>query len=154
MPEYILVKTDEEYGAAVILFKEYASWLGIDLAFQHFDDELQHLKEMYNNDEGGIILCKQGPAFIGCVAVRKKEAGIAELKRMYVRPAHQQKGVGKNLLEQALELAQKNNYSCIRLDTLNHMKPAINLYKKYGFYEIGAYYHNPEPTALYFEKKL
>jgi ribosomal protein S18 acetylase RimI-like enzyme len=154
MPEYILISTDEQYAAAASLFKEYAGWLGIDLGFQHFDEELRELKEMYNNADGGIILCKEGQFFVGCVAVRKKEAHIAELKRMYVQPQQQQKGIGKNLLEQALILAKDRNYHFIRLDTLNHMTPAINLYKKYGFYEIGAYYYNPQPTALFFEKKL
>jgi putative acetyltransferase len=154
MPDYILVQTDEEYKAAAGLFKEYAAWLNIDLGFQHFNEELRHLKEMYNNHDGGIILCKEEQAFIGCVAVRKKEQHIAELKRMYVQPAHQQKGIGKNLLQQAILLAKNCNYNYIRLDTLDHMIPAITLYKKYGFYQIEAYYHNPEPAAVYFEKKL
>jgi putative acetyltransferase len=109
---------------------------------------------MYNAADGGIILCKENDDFIGCVAIRRSAAHIAELKRMYVQPAHQHKGIGKHLLEQSLELAKTLNYECIRLDTLNHMTPAINLYKKYGFYEIPAYYHNPVSTAVYFEKKL
>jgi putative acetyltransferase len=154
MPEYLLVKTDEEYNAAIRLFKEYAAWLDIDLGFQHFDEELQDLKQMYNAIEGGIILCKEEGSFIGCVAIRKKEEKIAELKRMYVQPAHQHEGIGKKLLEQAIELACHCQYDYIRLDTLNHMLPAINLYKKYGFYLIEAYYHNPIATAVYFEKKL
>ena len=154
MLEYLLVKTNEEYNAAVFLFKEYAQWLDIDLGFQHFEEELQNLKTMYNLTDGGIILCKEDNNFIGCVAIRKIEANIAELKRMYVQTALQHKGVGKILLEKAIALAEKCNYKYIRLDTLNHMLPAINLYKKYGFYEIAPYYHNPVSTAVYFEKKL
>ena len=73
---------------------------------------------------------------------------------MYVQPACQQQGVGKKLLEHALTLAQNCNYSFVNLDTLNHMLPAIKLYKKYGFYEIAAYYHNPVASAVYFQKKL
>jgi hypothetical protein len=34
------------------------------------------------------------------------------------------------------------------------MLPAMNLYIKNGFKEIPAYYYNPEPTAVYFEKTL
>jgi putative acetyltransferase len=154
MLEYIVVQMDEEYKAAVQLFKAYAAWLNIDLGFQHFDEELNNLKNMYNATDGGIILCKDGDIFIGCVAVRKNTANIAELKRMYVLPEHQHKGIGKILLEEAITLAKECGYEYIRLDTLNHMIPAINLYKKYGFYEILAYYHNPIVTAVYFEKKL
>ena len=79
---------------------------------------------------------------------------IAELKRMFIKPAYQKRGIGKTLLEKALELAKKLNYKFIRLDTLNYMTPAIYLYKQYGFYQIAAYYYNPNKTALYFEKLL
>ena len=154
MPEYLIVQNDTAYQAAAALFKEYAAWLNIDLGFQHFEEELENLKAMYNAADGGIILCKEQNDFIGCVAIRRREANIAELKRMYVQPSQQHKGIGKHLLEQSLELAKNLNYEYIRLDTLNHMTPAINLYKKYGFYEIPAYYHNPVSTAVYFEKKL
>lgn len=154
MPEYFLVKTEEEYKQAIVLFEEYATWLAIDLGFQHFDEELQNLKAMYNFADGGIILCKKDNSYIGCVAVRRITANIAELKRMYVQPAQQQKGIGKNLLVQAIALAVNCNYQYIRLDTLSHMVPAINLYKKYGFYEIASYYNNPVSTAVYFEKEL
>ncbi|MGC4101067.1 GNAT family N-acetyltransferase [Ferruginibacter sp.] len=154
MIEYILASKEEEYKAAAQLFKEYAAWLGIDLGFQHFDDELKELPVMYNDKDGGIILCRENNAFIACVALRRNAADIAELKRMFVQTAQQHKGIGKELLEQAIVLARRCNYKFIRLDTLNHMLPAINLYKKYGFYEIPAYYHNPQDTAVYFEKKL
>jgi ribosomal protein S18 acetylase RimI-like enzyme len=154
MIDYILIQTDEEYKAASQLFKEYAAWLNIDLGFQHFDEELENLKTMYNAADGGIILCKENTIFIGCVALRRSTATIAELKRMYVQPEHQHKGIGKMLLEKSIALAKNCNYEYIRLDTLNHMTPAINLYKKYGFYEIAPYYHNPVATAVYFEKKI
>jgi GNAT superfamily N-acetyltransferase len=154
MPEYILVQYDDEYKAAALLFKEYALWLGIDLGFQHFDEELENLKAMYNTTDGGIILCKEADSYIACVALRRNAGNIAELKRMFVQPMHQHKGIGKVLLEKSIALAESCKYKYIRLDTLNHMAPAINLYKKYGFYEIQAYYHNPVATAVYFEKKL
>jgi putative acetyltransferase len=154
MPEYLFVQKDAEYKAAALLFKEYAAWLGIDLGFQHFDEELENLKAMYNAANGGIILCKENNDYIGCVAIRRSAVNIAELKRMYVQPAQQHKGIGKILLEKAIVLAKECGYEFIRLDTLNHMTAAVNLYKKYEFYEIPAYYHNPIDTAVYFEKKL
>jgi putative acetyltransferase len=154
MAEYMLVNSKEEYTAAIVLFKEYAAWLDIDLGFQHFNEELQNLKTMYNAADGGIILCKEGNNFIGCVAIRRIDITTAELKRMFVQPAHQHKGIGKILLQKAIALAKNCNYTYIRLDTLSHMAPAINLYKKYGFYQVGPYYNNPIASAIYFEVKL
>jgi putative acetyltransferase len=149
----LLATTDDEYKQAAFLFKEYAQWLNIDLSFQHFDDELLELKTMYGKPQGGIVLCKMDDEFIGCAGIRKIDNNTAELKRMFIKPAYQKKGTGKILLEKSVQLAKLLNYKIIRLDTLNYMTPAINLYKQYGFYEIPAYYNNPNETAVYFEIK-
>lgn len=154
MPEYIYVNTKDEYNAAASLFRQYAEWLNIDLGFQKFEEELQGLQNMYASPHGGIILSKNENEFTGCIAIRKTDTETAELKRMYVQPAFQHKGIGAGLLHEALLLAKKYGYKKIRLDTLSNMKPAIDLYKRNGFYEIPAYYFNPESTAVYFEKIL
>jgi ribosomal protein S18 acetylase RimI-like enzyme len=154
MVDYILVNTEQHYNVDAALFKEYAYQLNIDLGFQRFEEELQELKEMYNPKNGGIILCKNKGEYIACVAIRKTDTQTAELKRMFVKPAYQRQGIGKILLGKAVEMAKSCGYTCIRLDTLNYMAPAINLYKQNGFYETEAYYFNPNKTAVYFEKKI
>jgi ribosomal protein S18 acetylase RimI-like enzyme len=154
MPEYVNVKTAEEYAASSSLFREYAAWLDIDLSFQKFEEELHVLGSMYAPPVGGIILSKNENDFSGCIAIRKIDKDTAELKRMYVKPAFQHKGIGTGLLNEAIQLAIKYGYKKIRLDTLSNMTPAIELYKENGFYEIPAYYYNPEKTAVYFEKIL
>jgi putative acetyltransferase len=154
MTAYITAHTREEYAAAAELFREYAAAINVNLDFQHFDEELEALQQMYGAPHGGIILCRQDEHFIACVAVRKITEDTAELKRMYVQPAHQGKGIGKLLLQKVLDMARQCGYKKIRLDTLNYMHPAIALYRHNGFYEIPAYYHNPIPTAVYFEKML
>ena len=153
MADYLIADTDEEYCNAAILFKEYAALLNIDLSFQHFDEELMQLETMYGSPDGGIILCKVENEFIGCVGLRRIDRDTAELKRMFIKPAFQKQGTGKKLLEKAVELAGALKYSVIRLDTLNYMEAAIRLYEQYGFYEIPAYYRNPNKTAVYFELK-
>jgi len=154
MFKIITVNTEVEYAEASSLFKEYAEWLNIDLSFQNFEEELLQLKEMYSAPTGDIFLLQQENEFIGCVAIRKKEEGIAELKRMYIKPTTRKSGGGTLLLEKALADATLLGYKLIRLDTLANMTPAINLYKKHGFYEIAPYYFNPEENAVFFERKL
>ena len=154
MGEIIIANTESDYTEASMLFKEYAAWLNIDLGFQNFDEELLQLKEMYFHPNGAIILSKNENIFTGCIAVRKKENDIAELKRMFIKPAYRKKGMGALLLQKALAIAKDLQYKKIRLDTLDTMTPAINLYKRYGFYEIEPYYFNPEKNAIFFEKIL
>ncbi len=152
MHEIILVTSNEEYLLAQSLFREYADWLNIDLGFQQFEEELKNLRGMYAFPHGGIILCRKNAAYAGCIAIRKIDTETAELKRTYVKPSFQQQGIGNKLLQAAIDLAINYEYKKIRLDTLSNMKAAINLYTSNGFYEIPAYYHNPEKTAVYFEK--
>ena len=152
MLEIILVKSNDEYIIAQSLFREYANWLNIDLGFQQFEEELINLSGMYAFPYGGIILCRKDEEYAGCIAIRKIDAEIAELKRTYVKPSFQKQGIGNKLLEAAIDLAVNYKYKKIRLDTLSNMTAAINLYTSNGFYEIPAYYHNPEKTAVYFEK--
>ena len=154
MTEYILAGAEENYNAAAKLFAEYATWLAIDLSFQHFEEELASLKKMYAPPSGGIILCRENDEYIACVAVRSIDSDTAELKRMFVRPAYQQKGIGSVLMKKSIDLARQYGYKKMRLDTLNYMTAAMNLYKNSGFIEIGPYYHNPNPTAVYFELAL
>ena len=154
MISYYLAATDYDYSSARMLFKEYADSIRISLDFQHFGDELNDLKKMYAKPSGGIILVKEQDEIIGCIGIRKISDHAGELKRMYIKPGHQNKGIGKILLEKALQLAKECNYSVVKLDTLKYMQPAIHLYKQAGFYETAAYYHNPITTAVYFEKRL
>lgn len=154
MFEYVFVSKEEEYVEAQRLFNEYALWLNIDLSFQDFEAELASLRTMYAEPTGCIILCKNEKNPVACVAVRSKEKDIAELKRMYVQPAFQRRGIGDILLKRALDFSKKAGYKKIRLDTLETMTPAMGLYEKNGFYNIPAYYYNPEPNAIYFEKEL
>ncbi len=154
MTEFIFVKTDEEYGEAARLFREYSLWLNIDLCFQNFEQELLNLKSMYSLPLGGIILCRLHNKFIGCIAIRKQSDGVAELKRMYVQPALHHQGIGTSLLDEAVRLALQCDYNKIVLDTLPEMTPAINLYRKNGFYTIPPYYYNPREDAVFLEKEL
>jgi ribosomal protein S18 acetylase RimI-like enzyme len=152
--EYLLANSTTDYTAAANLFKEYAAAIGINLGFQHFDNELASIQQMYAPPRGCLILCRANNQYIGCIGLRPISPAIGELKRMYVRPAYTGYGIGQNLLTQAIVQAKILGYAALRLDTLTSMQPAVHLYQKNGFYNIGAYYPNPLPDVLYFEKIL
>lgn len=154
MGEIVIAKTVQEYKAATELFYQYADWLNIDLSFQHFKEEMDQLEVMYGPPLGAILLYRHEKIYKGCVGIRAINNIMAELKRMYVLPSQQQKGIGNILLSKALEIAKGIGYKSIRLDTLRTMTPAMDLYKKYGFKEIPAYYFNPNGNTVYFEKSL
>lgn len=141
----------DEVEVARSLFREYAESLGRDLSFQEFERELIELPDYYRvilfaEDERGTVL--------GCAAVREFEPGVAELKRLYVRPEARGGGLGRALSVEAIERARAEGFTSIRLDTLPEMTAATALYRALGFREIEAYRHNPIAGTRYFELQL
>ncbi|MCC0749776.1 GNAT family N-acetyltransferase [Clostridioides sp. ZZV13-5731] len=137
-----------------ILFTEYSNSLNIDLCFQDFNNELKTLPGKYEKPSGSLILAFVDENLAGCVALKKLEDKVCELKRLYVRDKFRGLKIGKILLEEIVEEAKKIGYTYMRLDTLPSMKSAQGLYEKIGFYDLDPYTYNPIEGARYMELKL
>jgi ribosomal protein S18 acetylase RimI-like enzyme len=136
------------------LFKEYADALDIDLCFQNFNQELADLPGKYAPPEGRLLLALEGAEAAGCVALRKIGKNFCEMKRLYVRPAFRQKGLGRTLAVEIISAARQIGYDCMRLDTLSSMSAAVALYESLGFRRVAPYYHNPSDRAVFMEFRL
>lgn len=143
---------------AAQLFREYADSLGLDLAFQNFDDELAHLPGDYAAPRGALLLAYVDGALAGCCALRPLDnadiPNAAEMKRLYVRRAFRGFGLGRQLAETILDAARQAGYASVLLDTLDDMEAARNLYADLGFQSIDPYYHNPIPGAHYLKADI
>lgn len=154
MHKVVFANTDAHYQQAAALFNEYAQWLGIDLGFQHFEEELVSLRKVYAAPRGSIILLQENDQAFGCIALRPINGKIGEVKRLYIKPAYRKNGAAARLLAILEEYAISVRYQSLKLDTLSSMVPAMTFYKKYGYEETSPYYHNPNENAVYFEKSL
>ncbi|MFZ7311521.1 GNAT family N-acetyltransferase [Comamonas jiangduensis] len=143
---------------AAQLFREYADSLGLDLAFQNFDDELARLPGDYAAPRGALLLAYVDGALAGCCALRPLDnadiPNAAEMKRLYVRRAFRGFGLGRQLAETILDAARQAGYASVLLDTLDDMEAARNLYADLGFQSIEPYYHNPIPGAHYLKADI
>ena len=137
------------------LFREYEAWLGVDLCFQDFENELASLPGPYRRPNGGLALAYLNHEPIGCAAFKPLVGRtICEMKRLYVRPEGRNRGIGLGLVRRTLREAQKAGYRSIRLDTLARMENAVKLYKQLGFQEIPAYCENPLSDSIFMERSL
>lgn len=136
------------------LFLEYARSLNFNLCFQDFDAELASLPGKYAPPDGVLILARVNGQSAGCIALRKIEDGVCEMKRLYVRDSYRGLKIGRLLIARIIEEAENRNYQLIRLDTAPDMKAAQSLYESFGFRDIEPYIYNPLQGARYMERSL
>jgi putative acetyltransferase len=142
-PDIRLALDAADIGACRVLLEEYQRGLGVSLCFQGFDRELAALPGDYAAPRGGLWLATVANIPAGCVALRPLAGDAAELKRLYVRPAHRGSGLGARLARHAVEAARSAGYGVLKLDTLPSMGDAQRLYGRMGFTDTPPYNDNP-----------
>jgi ribosomal protein S18 acetylase RimI-like enzyme len=154
MISIIPARAEKDLRQAKILFEEYAATLDFALDFQNFEEELAGLPGGYAPPEGCLLLASYRDQVAGCVALRRIDRDICEMKRLFVRPSFRHLGIGKSLAQTVIQEAKKKGYTRMRLDTVPSMKEAQALYGSLGFEPISSYCHNPIPGAVFLERKL
>lgn len=147
-------RTEPEFRAVRDLFREYEAFLDVDLCFQGFEEELAGLPGRYARPDGDLLIALADDTPVGCVAARRLEEGICEMKRLYVRPDARGTGLGRRLAEEIIVIARELGYSTMRLDTLDQLAEAMRLYQSLGFRTIDPYYDNPLAGVVYWELDL
>ncbi len=151
----VLAESAEQIRQVSELFEEYRASLDVTLCFESFKRELAELPGAYAKPSGSLLLALCGSRPAGCVALRRLEQGICEMKRLYVRPAFRGQGLGKELLDAILAEGRVCGYSKMRLDTIaSVMKAAVGLYRSRGFREIAPYTHDRIAGAIYLELSI
>ncbi|HEX8753430.1 MAG TPA: GNAT family N-acetyltransferase [Solirubrobacterales bacterium] len=102
---------------------------------------------------GALLLVRVGGAPAGLAGVRHLDTELAEVKSMYVDPAHRGLGLGRRLLGEVEAIARRAGCRRVRLDTSDYLTEAIGLYRSAGYAEVADYNRNPK-ASLWFEREL
>ena len=106
-------------------------------------------------DPGATILAKGGRIFlaerdgvpVGCTALLMRGEGEFEIGKMAVTPAARGKGLGRRLMEHAVDAAKDLGAARLYIETHDSLLPAIGLYKSVGFQEVPVERRVPSPYA-------
>ena len=149
MVEIRAARFPADRAAVLAIFTEYVHSPSVSLDFQGYEEEFADLPGKYAPPEGRLLLAAEGERVIGCVALRKVEDGICEMKRLYVRPEARGMALGRRLAEAIVEEARSAGYAEMRLDVLPEFEAARRVYRSMGFVSADAVSHNPVPGTAF-----
>ncbi len=140
-------RSDAEWLQTRAVLLDSIEWmraaLGIDLFAEQPSviAELADLPAVYDGVRAVLLtaVTDGDELVVGTIGVRCHADGTAELKRMYVRAVARRQGVGEALLAAAVEFARSRDARTMWLETARGPRdPAIALYARHGFVEVGA----------------
>ncbi|HTB98210.1 MAG TPA: GNAT family N-acetyltransferase [Terracidiphilus sp.] len=106
---------------------------------------------------GHILMAYAGAEAVGCVALIPVEDGVWELSKMAVSPARRGQGIGRRLLEYALEQARSLGVRSLFLGSSTKLPSAVHLYEAVGFRHVPQEALPPNPYTradVFMEMKL
>jgi putative acetyltransferase len=171
MIELVHPNSSSLWETARVLVREYAASLNVNLDFQNFDEELLYFEKEYAPPGGTFLLARnlsdlcnhddirscnrdEDAEYLGCGALRRFSEGGCEMKRLYVRPAGRNLGIGRQIANALINEAKALGYTRMLLDTLPAMQSAQSLYKSLGFEPTQPYRFNPIEGSAYLKLEL
>jgi putative acetyltransferase len=145
--EILEARSDGEIADVVSLLRDYFAWLACRYAAEKSmiaaayngkarEAELADLRGHYD----AILMARVNGVPAGCVMFRRQERDACEMKRMFVRPVFQGRGVARALICRLVKLAAIRGYRAIRLETGPRQFEAQALYLSVGFHRTAPYY--------------
>lgn len=102
----------------------------------------RHLDEDLRRDPEGVIVAESGGQPIGFISTwMDHEAGIGHIPNLSVEPAFRGHGVGRKLIELAMDRFRRAGLSHAKIETLQQNEIGNHLYTDCGFIEVARQVH-------------
>lgn len=102
------------------------------------------------------LVAVEGSQLVGYVGSQTVLDG-ADMMNIAVDPDYRRQGVAERLIEKLIQGVSAKGAICLALEVRVSNAPAIALYQKLGFAQVGRrpnYYHNPKEDALILRKQF
>ena len=136
------------------IWREFVASPSVNLDFQNYQAEFADLPGKYAAPDGRILLGDSDGGIDGCIAFRRIDPAICEMKRLYVRPRARGQRLGHRLVAQLIDDARAAGYAEMRLDVLAEFKQARQLYAAMGFGPADPVSFNPLPGTSFLGLRL
>lgn len=107
--------------------------------FAIHDDEVDDMFSAYHQPGSAYFLCEEEGKVLGGAGIGPLsggDAGICELRKMYLLPEGRGRGLGQELLTRCIETARRLGYSHCYVETFNTMTTAMAMYERNNFLRI------------------
>ncbi len=142
-------------GADDPAFQQLVAELDKDLAIRDGNDHVFFAQFNKLHDIKHVVVLWEGKEAVGCGAFKPYGKDAVEIKRMYVPPAHRQKGIASFVLLELERWAHELGYTRCVLETGEKQPEAIALYSKRGYHIIPNYGQYADvPSSVCFEKRV
>ena len=103
-------------------------------------NDMDDIQQTYFENDGIFLVLADEDQIIGTGAIRKLDAEICELKRLWLLFEYHGQGLGYRMIQELFTFARAKGYQRVRLETdRDHQNRAYDFYKRLGFYEIPPY---------------
>ncbi len=116
MITYRLAKNGDEKEVLKVI-GEALSKYGLSLEPNGADFDVSDIEKYYLNNSGWFEVVLDDNKIIGSVGVYHIDDNECELRKMYLLEGYQGKGIGKKLMDDALNMARELGYKVMTLQT-------------------------------------
>lgn len=124
----------------------------IDIERKVFDEHDPYLyMQFYETYPEGFIIAEINGFVVGYVAGFMAMEGTGRIFSLAVHPSYQNRGIGRSLLKEIINIFREMGVSEIILEVRSSNAKAKRFYKRYGFYQFGIaqkYYNDAEDACL------
>ena len=117
-------------------------------------DALDEAAALYNSPTGIFVVARIDAETAGCGGVVHVDDTTAEIKRMWVAPAHRGRGIGAAILARLEEEASAAGRSRVVLDTNGTLLEARTMYERAGYSPTERYNDNPYAEHWYVKEVM
>lgn len=146
MPHIRPIQPHEVEAAKHVIFVTahaiFDSTIPLEQAIARYAHELQDMDDIPRNylQGGAFLVMTNGKNIIGTGAIRRLDDATCELKRLWLLPRFQGRGLGYRMMQALLAEAHQRGYQRMRLKTDPlHQTRALAFYRRLGFVDIPLY---------------